>query len=105
MTFLVADAALYGCAGVEHVTYRLAEGLGTVEHAAHALTDIQAAIDEIGQQRGRDRRVLRRALPQPERDLHALRRDPKATTLQRPFRSTPSSISTARRMSSSVLIG
>jgi hypothetical protein len=77
MTFLVADAALYGGAGVEHVTYPLAEGLGAVKHAEHALTDIQAAIDEIGQQRGRDRRVLRRALPQPQRDLHALRRDPQ----------------------------
>jgi hypothetical protein len=32
---------------------------------------------EIGQQRGRDRLILRGALPQPERDLHPVSGDPE----------------------------
>jgi hypothetical protein len=68
MTFLVPDAAL-NRHGTEHVAHRLAQRLAAVQDTEHALLDIQAAVDEIGEQRGRDGRVLRRAVPQPERDL------------------------------------
>jgi hypothetical protein len=47
MTFLVTDAALHRRAGTEHVTDRLPERLGAIEHAEHALADVQAAIDEV----------------------------------------------------------
>jgi hypothetical protein len=47
MTFLVTDAALHRRSGAEHVTHRLAQRLRTVQHAEHALTDVQAAIDEV----------------------------------------------------------
>jgi hypothetical protein len=40
-----------------------------------SLLGIQAALDQIRQQRGRDRRVLRRSFPEPKRDLHTLRGD------------------------------
>ena len=46
-------------------------------HEQHPLLGIQPTLDEIGQQRGRDGRVLRRAFPEPERDLDALRGDPQ----------------------------
>jgi hypothetical protein len=62
MTFLVPDTALHGDRA-EHVAHGLAQRLAAVEHTEHALLDIEAAIDQIGEQRGRDGRVLRRAVP------------------------------------------
>jgi len=38
----------------EHVADRLAERLRAVEHAEHALLDIERALDEVGEQRRRD---------------------------------------------------
>jgi hypothetical protein len=95
----VAHAALNGRVGAEHVADRLAERLGAVEHDEHALPRVEATFDEVGQQHGGDGGVLGRAVPQPERVLDAVGVDPQRDDQQRPFRSIPSSISTARRRS------
>ncbi len=76
VSLLVADAALDRHLA-EHGADRLAQRLRAVEHAEHALLDIKAALDEVGQQRGRDGDVLGRPLPEPERDLHPVGRDPE----------------------------
>jgi hypothetical protein len=47
IAFFVANTTLYRRVGAEHVADRLAERLRAVEHAEHALADVQAAIDEI----------------------------------------------------------
>ncbi len=76
MTFFVPQAALHRHLS-EHRAHRLAQRLRSVEHEQHPLLGIQAALDQVRQQRGRDRRVLRRSFPQPERDLHPLGPDPE----------------------------
>jgi len=43
----VADAPLHRGAHAEHVTDSLVQRLGAVEHAEHALLDIQAALNEV----------------------------------------------------------
>jgi len=101
MTFLVTRAALHRRVEAEHVAHRLAQCLGAVDDHQHALLDIQAALDQVGAQRGRDGGVLGRAVPQPERVLTLSLSMPSATTQQRPLSSTPSSIRTARRRSPS----
>src|SRR4051812_41344959 len=101
MTFLVADTALHRGVDPEHVADRLAQRLGAVDHAEHALLDVEATLDEVGQQCGGDGRVPGRAVPQPQRVLDASLSIPSATTQQRPLSSTPSSISTAKRRSPS----
>src|SRR3954451_20764125 len=62
------------------------ERLGAVEDDQHALLDIQAALDEVRQQRRRDGRVLGRAVPQPERVLDTIsvdtQRDDAAAALE-----------------------
>jgi hypothetical protein len=58
MTFLVAHATLGRRVAAEHVADRLPERLGAVDHHQHALLGVEAAFDEVGQQRGRDGRVL-----------------------------------------------
>jgi hypothetical protein len=68
----VANAALDRRRGAEHVADRLAQRLGAVEHAEHALGAVEATIDEVGEQRGGHRGVLGGALPEPERELLAL---------------------------------
>ena len=77
VSLLVADAALDRRVDAEHVADGLAERLGAVDDDQHALLDIQAALDEVGQQRGRDGGVLGRAVPQPERVLDAVGVDPE----------------------------
>ncbi len=77
MTFLVADAALHRRVDAEHVADRLAQRLAAVEHDEHALLDVQASLDQVREQRSRDGGVLGRAVPQPERDLDAVGRDPE----------------------------
>jgi hypothetical protein len=77
MTFLVAHAALDRRVGAEDVADGLAQRLGAVDDDQHALLDIQAALDEVGQQRGGDGGVLGRAVPQPERVLDAVGVDPE----------------------------
>jgi hypothetical protein len=49
----------------------------SVDHEQHALLDVQAAGDQVGQQRAGDGRVLGTARPQTERELLALGRDPQ----------------------------
>ena len=49
--------------------------LVAVDHEQDRLLGVKAAVDEVGQQRPRERGVLGRAFPEPERDLHALGRD------------------------------
>jgi len=51
--------------------------------------DHEAAVDQIRKQCGRDRRVLGRALPEPERDLHALGRDPERDDVRPAFHFDP----------------
>ena len=77
VAFFVPQAALDRDLA-EHRAHGLPERLGAVEDEQDALLGIKATLDEIGEQRGRDGRVLGRAFPQPERDLHALRGDPQA---------------------------
>jgi hypothetical protein len=42
---------------------RLAQRLGAVDHEQRPLLGVEAALDQITQERGRDRRVFGRALP------------------------------------------
>ena len=85
----------------EDVADRLPQRLGAVDHEQDALLGVQAAVDEVGQQRGGDGGVLGRALPEPERDLDALGGDPERDDVAcGPCSSIPSSIITARRTSS-----
>ena len=76
MTFFVRNASLHRDVA-EHRAHGFPERFRSVEHEQHSLLGIEASLDQIGQQRGRDGRVLRRPLPEPERDLHPLRRDPQ----------------------------
>jgi hypothetical protein len=53
------------------------------------LLGIEAALDKIGEQRGRDGRVLGRAFPEPERDLDAIGRDPERDDVGAPLQLEP----------------
>jgi hypothetical protein len=97
----VADAALHHGGLAEDGADRLPQRLGAVDDEEDALLGIQAAVDEIAEQCGGDRRVLGRALPQPSGILTPSVVMPSATTLVRPLRSMPSIIMTARRTSPS----
>jgi len=81
--FLVPDTALHGCFA-EHVPDRLVERFRPVDHEQHPLLGIEPTLDEIGQQGGRDGRVLCRALPEPEWHLHPVGRDPEADDVRSP---------------------
>jgi hypothetical protein len=61
----------------EHVLDRAPEGLPTVDDEQDGLLGIKAPVDQVRQQRPREGGVLGRALPQPQRDLHPLGRDPQ----------------------------
>jgi hypothetical protein len=50
----------------EDIVDGLPQCLAAVEDDENALLDVKAPVDEIGQQRGRDRGILGRALPEPE---------------------------------------
>src|SRR5581483_3475968 len=76
VALLVADTALHRY-GAEHLVDRLPQRLGAVDHAQHALAEVKAAGDEVREQRLGDGRVLGRAVPQPERQLDAVGRDPE----------------------------
>jgi hypothetical protein len=62
--FLVPDTALHGCFA-EYVPDRLVERFRPFDHEQHPLLGIEPTLDEIGQQGGRDGRVLCRAVPEP----------------------------------------
>ena len=99
---LVAVAAMHERVLAEDVLDRAPQRLAAVDHEQDRLLGVQAAVDEVGQQRAGERGVLGRAFPEPERDLDALRCViPSATTCVRSAISRPSSIITARRTSSS----
>ena len=89
MTFLVAMATVHQRAGPGDVADRLAERLGAVEHEQLLLAQAQPTVDQIGEQRGRDRRVLRRALPQRQRHLRAIDRDPERDDVRHPGQLDP----------------
>src|SRR5262249_21328355 len=69
---LVLHAALNRDVVAEHPADRLPEGFGAVDHEQQPLLDIQAAVDQVSEQRAGDRRVLGRAFPQSQRELVAL---------------------------------
>jgi hypothetical protein len=77
MTFLVALAAMDQRVLAEDVLDRPPQRLAAVDDEQDRLLGIQAALDQVGQQRPRERRVLGRAFPEPERDLDAVGRDPE----------------------------
>jgi hypothetical protein len=59
----------------EDVAERAAQRLAAVDDEQDRLLGVQATVDEVREQRARERGVLGRAFPQPERDLHPIRRD------------------------------
>ena len=77
VALFVAHAALERDLVAEHLPDRLAQGFGAVDHEQQPLLDIQAAGDQVRQQRGGDGGVLGAARPQAERELVALGRDPE----------------------------
>jgi hypothetical protein len=85
----------------EDVLDRSPERLTAVDDEQDRLLGVQAAVDEVGEQHPRKRRVLSRAFPEPKRDLDALGADAERDDWQRSAISMPSSIITARRTSSS----
>jgi hypothetical protein len=74
VAFLVTYAALDGHLA-EDLADRGPEGPAAVQDDQDALFAVQAAVDEIGQQRPCDGRVLGRSVPQTQRDLDAVGRD------------------------------
>jgi hypothetical protein len=84
VSFLVTDAALHGDLA-EHGADRLSESLCSVDHQQHPLLRIKSTLHQIGEQSGRDGRVLAGALPQAERDLHPLRCDPQGNDVRAAF--------------------
>ena len=56
----------------EDVLDRPAQRLAAVDDEQDRLLGIKAAVDEVGEQRPGERRVLGRAFPEPERDLDAV---------------------------------
>ena len=77
MTFLVAVTAMDECVLAEDVADRAPERLAAVDHEQDRLLGIEAAVDQVGEQRPREGRVLRGAFPEPERDLDAVGADPE----------------------------
>jgi len=76
VSLLVPHAALYRRLAEDRPD-RLPQRLGAVDDEQDPLLGIEATLDQIREQRGRDGRVLGRAFPEPERDLGALGRDPE----------------------------
>ena len=74
VAFLVTDAALDGDVAEDGVNGG-SEGLAAVQDDEDALVAVQAAVDEVREQLDADALVLRRAVPQPQRDLDAIGRD------------------------------
>ena len=74
VAFLVADAPLHRDRA-EHLVDGGSEGLAAVQDDEHALLDVKAALDEVGEEVHGDGFVLGGAIPQPERDLDPLGAD------------------------------
>ena len=77
MTFFVAMAAMHQRVLAEDGLDRLPERFAAVDDEQDRLLGIQAAIDQIGEQRAGQGGVLGRAFPEPERDLDAVGGDPE----------------------------
>ena len=58
VSLFVAHTALNRRIGPEDVADGLPKCLGAVDDHQHALVDVEAALDQVGQQRGRHRRVF-----------------------------------------------
>ena len=98
VAFFVPQAALHGHVA-EHGADRLAQRFGAVDDEQHPLLGVQAALDQIRQQRGRDGRVSVEPSHSPSGIFTPSVLIPKATIIIRPLSSSPSSIITARRRS------
>jgi hypothetical protein len=101
VALLVANTPLDRSVDAQDVADGLPERLGAVEHHEHALLDVQAAVGEVGEQRGRDRGVLGAAVPQPERDLDPVGGDPEPSTCS----PTGSRVRSNRRVEAPASIG
>jgi len=73
----VLHAPLDGDVVAEHLAYGFPQSLRAVDHEQQPLLDVESSVDEVGQQRPGDGRVLGRSVPQPERELLALGGDPE----------------------------
>jgi hypothetical protein len=89
VSLLVLGTALHRHVVPEHLPYRFPERLRSVNDEQKALLDIDAPVDEIGQERGGDRGVLTRSLPQAERELLALGGDPERDDIGVPVQLDP----------------
>src|SRR6266536_3814991 len=67
VALLVPHASLHG-RPAEDVADRLAERLGAVDHEQDPLLGVEATLDQVREQRGRDGRVLRASFPEPDTD-------------------------------------
>ncbi|MEA2373178.1 MAG: hypothetical protein QOH12_3572 [Solirubrobacteraceae bacterium] len=85
----------------EDVLDRPSQRLAAIQDEQDRLPRVEAPLDQIGEQRARQRRVLSRAFPQPSGTFTPSVVIPSATTWTRPAISSLSSIITARRTSSS----
>jgi hypothetical protein len=73
------------------------DSLGSIDNEQRSLLGMEAALDHVRQQRGRDGRFLPAPFREPERNLHALGGDPRATIIIRALSSSSSSITASRR--------
>jgi len=94
----VADAALNRNVAEDRVNCG-SECLAAVEDDQDALIAVQAAVDQVREQLNAGALGLRRAVPQPERDLDAIGADAERDDAAGPLSSRPSSINAARRTS------
>src|ERR1035438_10486846 len=74
VAFLVPDAALHGYR-TEDLVDGCSEGFAAVQDDQDTLLDVKTTADEVGEQVHGDGLVLCGAIPEPERDLHALGAD------------------------------
>jgi hypothetical protein len=74
---LVLGTALHGNVVAEHLPDSFPERLRPVDHEQQALLNIEAPVEQIGEQRGGDGPILGRAVPQAERELLARGGDPQ----------------------------
>jgi hypothetical protein len=88
--------------GAEHVAHRLKQRLGAADDDQHALLSVEAAVDQIHEQRGGGLLAFSvEPSHNPSGCMTPSTSIPSATTQKRSLRSIPSSISAARRRSSS----
>jgi hypothetical protein len=101
VSLLVLRTSPYWNVVAEHLPDGRAQALGPVDHEQQPLLDVQAPVDQIGQQRAGHGGVLGRAVPHAQRELLTLCRDPQRDNAGAAVSSIPSSMITARRRSAS----